>query len=192
MLSILGFLVILAPLVIVHELGHFLFAKLFNVRADAFSVGFGPVIWKKKWGETDFRLSAIPLGGYVKLLGDDPEAELPPELKKRALHQADPWKRFFIFFGGPLFNFIFAVFLFMAISAIGEPQISNMVGRVLPGTAAETAGLVSGDRILEIDGKPIKLFKEAYTLIGENPGKTLPFVVERRGKYIRASSSGGK
>ena len=79
MLSILGFVLVLIPLVVVHELGHFLFAKLFKVRADAFSVGFGPVIFKKQWGETEFRLSAIPLGGYVKLLGEDPSVELSEE-----------------------------------------------------------------------------------------------------------------
>jgi membrane-associated protease RseP (regulator of RpoE activity) len=78
-LSILGFVLVLIPLVVVHELGHFLFAKLFKVRADAFSVGFGPVIFKKQWGETEFRLSAIPLGGYVKLLGEDPSVELSEE-----------------------------------------------------------------------------------------------------------------
>ena len=117
MLSILGFVLVLIPLVVVHELGHFLFAKLFKVRADAFSVGFGPVILKKKWGETEFRLSAIPLGGYVKLLGEDPSVELSEEDRKRSLHAQKPWKRFFIFFGGPLFNFIWAAIVFMAMMA---------------------------------------------------------------------------
>src|SRR4051812_16474833 len=106
MLSILGFLVILAPLVIVHELGHFFFAKLFNVKAEAFSVGFGPVIWKRQYGETEWRVSVIPLGGYVKLLGEDREQPLPAELQHRSLQKAAPWKRLFIFAGGPLFNFV--------------------------------------------------------------------------------------
>ena len=125
MISLIGFVVVLIPLVVVHELGHFLFAKLFGVRADAFSVGFGPVLWKKTFGETEFRLSAIPLGGYVKLLGEDPTAPLTDEERKRALHSQVPWKRFFIFFGGPLFNFIWAALVFMAMMAIGEQQVDS-------------------------------------------------------------------
>jgi regulator of sigma E protease len=120
-LSIIGFIVVLIPLVVVHEFGHFFFAKLFNVRADAFSIGFGPVLFKKQFGETEFRVSAIPLGGYVKLLGEDPTTELTPEEKKRALHFQTPWKRFFIFFGGPLFNFIWATVVFMAMMNLKFP-----------------------------------------------------------------------
>ena len=76
MLSVIGFVLVLIPLVVVHEFGHFFFARVFNVRADAFSIGFGPVLFQRKFGETDFRVSAIPLGGYVKLLGEDPSAEM--------------------------------------------------------------------------------------------------------------------
>ena len=117
--AVIGFVIILGPLVFVHELGHFLFARLFNVKAEVFSIGFGPRLLSRKWGETDFRLAAIPLGGYVKLLGEDREAEMPPELAGRALHRQAPWKRFFIFFGGPLFNFLFAILVFMLILVIG-------------------------------------------------------------------------
>src|SRR5580704_4972599 len=116
--SLLAFVIILVPLVVFHEFGHFIFAKIFGVKAEVFSVGFGPKLWKKQMGETQFCISAIPLGGYVKLLGEDMESEIPPEEQQRALHRQKPWKRFFIFFGGPLFNFILAIFIFMAILMI--------------------------------------------------------------------------
>ena len=180
--SVLGFLIILAPLVIVHEFGHFLFAKLFKVKAEAFSVGFGPRLFKKQVGETEFRVSAIPLGGYVKLLGEEPGQELPPELKHRSLQAQAPWKRFFIFFGGPLFNFLFAIVVFMAILAIGEPQLANTVGRVEQGSYAESEGFQPGDRILEINGEKIKRYKEFLLAVNAAPGKTLNLKVLRKDK----------
>jgi len=178
-LSIVGFIVILIPLVVVHELGHFLFAKLFKVRADAFSIGFGPVLYSRKFGETDFRISAIPLGGYVKLLGEDPNTELSEEEKKRALHHQTRWKRFFIFFGGPLFNFVWATLVFMLMMALGEPQISTVVGRVLPDTAAAKAGFVAGDRILSIDGQPVKKFDDLMLKLADKPAQEVQVSVSR-------------
>src|SRR6202008_2658083 len=127
----IAFIVILVPLVVFHEFGHFVFAKIFGVKAEIFSVGFGPKLWSRQMGETEFRISAIPMGGYVKLLGEDREAELAEGEQHRALHRQKPWKRFLIFFGGPLFNFILAIFIFMAILLIGEPQISSVIGRVV-------------------------------------------------------------
>ncbi len=184
MLSILGFVLVLIPLVVVHELGHFLFAKLFKVRADAFSVGFGPVILKKKWGETEFRLSAIPLGGYVKLLGEDPSVELSEEDRRRSLHAQKPWKRFFIFFGGPLFNFIWAAIVFMAMMAIGEPQISTVVGRVLHDSPAAKAGIIAGDKISAIDGAKVEKLEDLYTLLTDKPSTDVELSIERAGKTI--------
>jgi regulator of sigma E protease len=179
-LSIIGFVVILIPLVVVHELGHFLFAKLFNVRADAFSIGFGPVLFARKIGETDFRVSAIPLGGYVKLLGEDPNSELSDEDKKRALHHQTPWKRFFIFFGGPLFNFIWATLVFMLMMALGEPQVGTVVGRVLPETAAAVAGLHAGDKIISIDGEAVHKFDDLMIKLSEKPAQEVHVMVERK------------
>lgn len=179
MISFIGFVVVLIPLVVVHELGHFLFAKLFGVRADAFSVGFGPVLWKKSFGETEFRLSAIPLGGYVKLLGEDPTAPLSDEERKRALHSQVPWKRFFIFFGGPLFNFVWAALVFMVMMVIGEQQVATVVGRVLPETPAATAGLRPGDKILSVAGEPVSKFEELIQKISDRPATEVVLEVER-------------
>ena len=181
MSSILGFILVLIPLVIIHEFGHFLFAKLFNVRADAFSVGFGPVLFSKKIGETDFRVSAIPLGGYVKLLGEDPTTELTAEEKARALHHQAPWKRFFVFFGGPLFNFLWAIIVFMAMMAIGEPQMSTKFGRVLLDSPAQKAGFVAGDKITSIDGEPILKFEDMVIKLTDKADKDVAFGIDRAG-----------
>jgi len=177
MLSILGFLIILGPLVIIHEFGHYSFAKLFGVKAEIFSIGFGPRIFSKKMGETEWRVSLIPMGGYVKLMGEDTEADVSPAEMKRALHKQAVWKRFFIFFGGPLFNFIFAALLFMATLAIGEPQPASYIGRVVENSAAQKAGFMSGDHITAIDGKPTRLFEDVMVAINEHPAKPVTFDV---------------
>ncbi len=179
MISVIGFVLVLIPLVVVHELGHFLFAKLFHVRADAFSVGFGPVIFKKKWGETEFRVSAIPLGGYVKLLGEDPSQELSDEDKKRSLQYQARWKRFFVFFGGPLFNFLWAALVFMVMMAIGEPHLSTVVGRVLKDSPAATAGIQAGDRIVAIDGLKVRKLEEFMNALSEKPEIRVSLEIER-------------
>ncbi|OFZ80675.1 MAG: hypothetical protein A2603_05830 [Bdellovibrionales bacterium RIFOXYD1_FULL_55_31] len=189
MLSLLGFIIILGPLVIVHEFGHYVFARLFGVKAEVFSVGFGPKLWKRQCGETELRVSAIPLGGYVKLLGEDRDAELSPEEQKRALHRQAPWKRFLIFFGGPLFNFLLAIVVFMMILAIGEPKVANVVGRVVQGSAAEKAGFRSGDEILSVNGKPIKGFEEILTVVNESPGKPVQFELKHPGASETVSIS---
>lgn len=191
MLSLIGFVLVLIPLVVVHELGHFLFAKLFNVKAEAFSVGFGPVVAKRQVGETEFRLSAIPLGGYVKLLGEDPTVELSESDRARALHAQLPWKRFFIFFGGPLFNFIWAALVFMAMMAIGEPQVSSEVGRVLPESPAATAGFLPKDRILRVDGAPVTKFDEVLNRIAEKPSTAVEIEVERKGARVALQAHTG-
>lgn len=180
MLGILGFLAVLGPLVVVHEFGHYLFARLFNVKAEVFSIGFGPRLLSKQRGETEWRLAAIPLGGYVKLLGEDPEAELSPEDRKRALQAQAPWKRFLIFFGGPLFNFLFAIFIFMVLLVIGEPQITGLVGRVVPGSEAAIAGFMSGDRVVEVNGQKIEKFREFDMIVHDNAGQNLTVRVVRR------------
>ena len=175
--DIIGFLIILGPLVIAHEFGHYIFARIFGVKAEVFSIGFGKKLWSRQVGETELRLSMLPLGGYVKLLGEDREAALSPADLKRALHRQPPWKRFFIFFGGPFFNFCFAILIFMLILVVGEPKLSNVVGRVVRESAAAKAGFVSGDRIIGVNGKPMKRFDDIMDVVGENPGKPMRFEV---------------
>lgn len=179
--SVIGFLIILGPLVVVHEFGHYIFARLFGIKAEIFSIGFGPRLLSRKIGETEWRLSAIPLGGYVKLLGEDRDSELTPEESRRALHKQAAWKRFFVFFGGPLFNFLFAIVVFMAVLAYGEKQIASQVGRVVHGSVAEKAGFKSGDRILKVDGKPVTKYEEILVALNESPNRVMAFEVQHPG-----------
>jgi len=180
-LSIIGFICILGPLVVVHEFGHYIFARIFGVKAEVFSVGFGPKIWSRQRGETEWCLSAIPLGGYVKLLGEEPGQELSPELASRSLQKQARWKRFFIFFGGPLFNFIFAALLFMAIQVIGEEHVTSRIGRVLPGSLAAQSGLKSGDKIISVAETPISKFEDIETELLDHPGKPIELKIDRAG-----------
>jgi regulator of sigma E protease len=179
MMSVIGFMAILGPLVVVHELGHYIFARIFNVRAEVFSIGFGPKLWGRQIGETEWRLSAFPLGGYVKLFGEDRDAELSDAESARALHKQAPWKRFFIFFGGPLFNFIFAILVFMAILVLGEQHPASVIGRVVDGSAAMKFGFRSGDEIQSINGTPVRRFDEVLHKISESPLQRLTFKVLR-------------
>jgi regulator of sigma E protease len=181
LLSIIGFISILGPLVVVHEFGHFIFARLFGVKAEVFSVGFGPKLWSRQRGETEWCLSAIPLGGYVKLLGEEPGQTLPPELAHRSLQSQSRWRRFWIFFGGPLFNFIFAALLFMAIQVIGEEHVTSRIGRVLSGSPAAQAGLLSGDLVVEAAGRSISKYEELEAVISEKPNTTLALKISRPG-----------
>ena len=176
-----SFLLLLGPLVFVHELGHFLFAKLFNVRVDIFSMGFGPKIFKKKYGETEYCLSIVPLGGYVKLFGQDPTEVVTPELKKRSLNNLEHWKRFLVFIGGPLFNFLFAILVFAIMMMVGESHLSPVVGRVVPGSKAFSAGFHAGDVITAVNDSVVTRFEEVAETISTSAGKTLVFRVKRKG-----------
>lgn len=176
---LVSFIVLLGPLVFVHEFGHFLFAKLFKVRVDTFSMGFGPKFFKKKWGETEYCLSAIPLGGYVKLYGQDPTEQIEPHLRHRALNNLDAWKRFLVFVGGPLFNFLFAIVVFAVMLMVGEPHLAPVVARVEPGSQAYVAGFRSGDVITAVDRQVVTKFSEVDKIISESQGKQLTFRVKR-------------
>ncbi|MCI5127876.1 MAG: RIP metalloprotease, partial [Candidatus Electrothrix sp. AUS3] len=110
--SLLSFILVLGVLIFVHELGHFLLAKLFGVRVLKFSLGFGNKLISKKWGETEYLISAFPLGGYVKMFGEQPDEEIAKEEQAVSFTHKTVWQRFGIVLAGPLFNLIFAVFLF--------------------------------------------------------------------------------
>ena len=111
-MTFLSAIILLGIIIFVHELGHFLFAKLMGVRVLKFSLGFGPKLIGKKYGDTEYLISAIPLGGYVKMLGETEEDELKEEEKPFAYNLQPVWKRFFIVFSGPLFNILFAIVIF--------------------------------------------------------------------------------
>lgn len=184
-------IILLGILIFVHELGHFLFAKLMGVKVEKFSLGFGPKLLGKKIGETEYLLSAFPLGGYVKMLGENHEEEseeeaepLSEEDKKRAYNHQPVWKRFLIVFAGPVFNIFFASLVFAIIFLSGVPALYPEVGEVMKDTPAERAGLMEGDRIVEIDGMEIPEWSRMTGIIYGSPEKELVFKIKRGDEII--------
>jgi regulator of sigma E protease len=161
MLTVIIALLVIGVLIFVHELGHFIAAKLMGVKVEIFSLGFGPKIIGFKAGETEYRVSAFPLGGYVKLYGEHPET-LPSVVEKdKAFAFKKPWQKAFIVVAGPLANFILPVLLFWFLFwASGSYLLSTKIGEVLPGSPAEKAGLAPGDEIIEVNGKKVKSFDQ--------------------------------
>ncbi len=191
-----GFVILLGVLIFVHELGHFLLAKILGVKVLKFSLGFPPAMVTRKWGETEYILSWIPLGGYVKLLGEEPdsEEEIPPEELPRAFTTRPLWHRIAIVAAGPLFNYLSAVLVvcagYMLVSAgyiEGQPVLASEIGQVFEGTPAMAAGLKAGDNVVAIDGQPISRWNDMRALIEKNPGQRLTMTVERDGKRLDLS-----
>jgi regulator of sigma E protease len=160
--GILIFIIFLGPLIFFHELGHFFFARFFGVRVEVFSIGFGPKIFKHVRKGTEYAISAIPLGGYVKMFGDDPFAETPlsEEEKKVAFNHKSKWARFWIVFGGPLANLILAYFLYVGLLAGGEKVPETKVGVVTEQSILHTKGLRTGDVLTGINDEKIMSFDD--------------------------------
>jgi regulator of sigma E protease len=179
--TVLSFAIALGVLVFVHELGHFAVAKRIGVLVERFSIGFGPVVLSRRVGETEYAVSAVPMGGYVKMLGeeDEEEALLNPE---RAFATQSVVRRAAIVFAGPAMNFVFAFLVYAVLFvAVGVEMPSNepRVGGVSAGMPAEQAGLRAGDRILAVDDHPISTWEElSKTILGSN-GRHLRLTVER-------------
>lgn len=183
-MTFLSAIILLGVLIFVHELGHFLFAKLMKVKVLKFSLGFGPKVVGKKYGDTEYQLSAVPLGGYVKMLGEEPGEELQEAEKPLAYNHQPVLKRFLIVFSGPLFNIIFAALLFVLIFASGVPTLYPDVGEVMEDSPALSAGLMKGDRIVQIDGRKVTEWSEMTEIIHQSPGRSLNFVIMRGGKEM--------
>jgi regulator of sigma E protease len=180
------FLILLGLLITVHEFGHFIVAKLMGVRVEVFSLGFGKKILSYKYGDTNYCVSIIPLGGYVKMYGDDPTKEVPESERKYSFLKKPVGQRIAIVLAGPLMNLIFAFFLFMVIGVFGEPLPVAQIGDIAAGTRAFEAGFRSGDRILTIDEKPVQTWIEAKALINDSANKQLHFEVERANSIEKA------
>jgi regulator of sigma E protease len=159
--SVVAAIIGLGVLIVFHEFGHFLVAKLSGVGVITFSVGFGPKLWVRKKGETEYALSAFPLGGYVKMVGEDPDQEVQPgDLEKSFAHKS-LLKRIAIVVAGPGFNLLLAVLLLMVVYTFyGVPVMSTQVSGVEKGSPAEKAGIVKGDRIISLDGKTVEQWED--------------------------------
>ena len=172
-------ILVLGALIFVHELGHFLVAKRAGVRVLKFSLGFGPKIIGFTRGGTEYLLSAIPLGGYVKMHGEDPKEEVAdPEGSFSA--QSVGW-RSLIILAGPGSNFLLAIVIFWIVYTLGVPTLATKVGEVMQGFPAHEAGVLTGDRITAIDGRPIEKWEELATQIHKSPGQPVRLTVEREG-----------
>ncbi|MDC1383368.1 RIP metalloprotease RseP [Candidatus Puniceispirillum sp.] len=186
---IFGFLLLITPVVYFHELGHYWVARKAGVIVDVFSIGFGPEIfgWTSKSG-TRWRFSVIPLGGYVKMRGDDDPASTPSAITNNvegSFANAGLYWRMAIVAAGPAANFILGIMLFAIIyMSVGKQVIPPVIGEVMPSTSAASAGLLAGDRVLEIDGIRIRNFNDMRGLVVESPNKRLSFVLQRDSREI--------
>lgn len=182
--AIVTFLIVLGVLVFVHEFGHYIVARLCGVQVQTFSLGFGPKIFSRRLGPTEYCLSVIPLGGYVRLLGDDPKEEISPEERDRSFLTQSVTKKIAIVVAGPLFNLLLALVIFVGVFMTGVPSLTSDVGEVQPGSAAAAAGMKPGDRIVEIEGKQINQWEEIRETLQKSKGRELQFAVERDGQKM--------
>ncbi len=183
-MPLLAAIAALGVLIFVHELGHFAVAKLFGILVERFSLGFGPKVVGIKAGETEYVLSAVPLGGYVKMLGEGNE-EIPEDLTHRSFSAKPIWQRSAVVLAGPLANILFACLLVYAVNIAGTPALVPKVGKLVPDGAAQKAGLKPGDLIKAINQKPIHTWEEMAKIIHSSPGKRLILTVARGNQTLQ-------
>ena len=177
--TILSAVVVLGVLIFVHELGHFLFAKLFGVGVEKFSLGFGPRVAGFHRGETEYLLSAFPLGGYVKMIGEADESELSEEDKARSFQGKPPLKRIGIVAAGPLFNLLFAWLIMIVVYLIGVPAVTSKIGEVVKDKPAAKAGVRAGDVVTAINGIPVTRWDALAKQIADTKKTTVEITVQR-------------
>lgn len=190
-MSIVSAVVLFGFLIFIHELGHFLAAKWSGVKVLKFSLGFGPRLLGKKIGETEYLLSAVPLGGYVKMLGQEDIGEVEEEAdaaeRERSFRHQSGAKKALIILAGPLFNILTASVIFFFIFLAGVPTLLPVVGEVMPDTPAAKAALSKGDVIKEVNGAPISQWTDMTAIIRANPHKTLTLNVLRNGEPLQVA-----
>ncbi len=192
--TLFSFMLAMGPLIFFHELGHYWVGRWCGIKAEAFSIGFGREVlgWTDKNG-TRWKLSWIPLGGYVKFKGDmspaggeDPKwKSLSPEEQVGVFHNQPIWKRAATVFAGPLTNFIIAILIMGGFAAVyGENRAPAIVYEVEKNSVAERAGLIAGDQIVELNGSTIELFDDARSIIQDRPEQEMPLIILRKGEKI--------
>jgi regulator of sigma E protease len=179
MVSILSAIVVLGILIFVHELGHFIFAKLLGVGVEKFSLGFGPKLLGRKMGETEYLISAFPLGGYVKMVGEGDEAGASAEDDARSFAAKPPSHRIAIVLAGPVFNLLFAMLVFIVIYMIGVPVPTARIGEVMKDKPAARAGLRANDIITAINGKGVTKWADFAVVVQEGKGEPVEMQVKR-------------
>lgn len=177
------FLLVLSFLVFFHELGHFLAARYFGVKVQVFSIGFGKQLYSKEWKGTTWQFALIPLGGYVKMKGQDDTKPGLIEEGNDSYNNKTPWQRIVILFAGPFANFILAAILYFVIALAGANSLSPTVGKIQENSPAMTAGIKEGDVIVRINNTEIKTWEEIGKTIVSSQGP-LKFFIQRDGKMI--------
>ncbi len=178
-MGILISLLVLSFLIFFHELGHFMAARFFGVQVDVFSIGFGKKLYSKMIGKTEWSLSAIPLGGYVKMKGQDDSDPTLVSYDSDSYNVKAPWQRIIILLAGPFANFVFAFLLYLAIANIGVPKILTSVGSVGQDTPAFQAGIKKGDTILAINLREVKYWEDIGKLINESKSTPIHVLIKR-------------
>ena len=192
LLGLVGFLLTIGIIVIVHEGGHFFTAKFFNIKVTRFSFGMGPVLWRKRRGETEYCLSALPLGGYVQM-AEETDGALKEEERARLYSRQARWKRALVLFAGPATNFVLAFFLYVMVGAIGTPDFAAVMGTPPAKTQAAIEGIRQGDRVLEVDHVPVLGITDMNVeLLGLAGSADIPIKFEREGEtFVRHFSLAG-
>ena len=182
-MSIIYSLFVFLIVILVHEFGHFIVAKLNNIRVNEFSIGMGPKLLSKQGEETFYTLRALPIGGYVALEGEDDESDDP-----RSFNRAHPLKRIAVLFAGAFMNFLLAIFLFSFIFLIvGSPSDSTVIGDIMENYPAVESSLEVGDRIINIDNNPIESWNDISKVINESKKDELIIEFERNGETLNTS-----
>ena len=179
LISIIKIIILLGVLITIHELGHFLVAKLCKVKVNEFAIGFGPAIWKKQGKETKYTLRLIPLGGYNSLEGEEQASEDAKSFSKASIP-----KRIAIVLAGATVNILFAIIIYFTITATSGTYISNQIDSVLDGYIAQEIGLQTGDKIVEGNGKTIKSKKDLNDILKNSAGKEIKTKIERNGEIV--------
>jgi len=186
--TLFSFILVLGLLIFVHELGHFLFAKLFGVRVLKFSLGFGPKLVGKVIGETEYVISAFPLGGFVKMFGENPdEQEITAEDRKGSFAHKPVWQRFMVVLAGPVFNLLFSIVLFFLVfTFVGIPTSGDttQIGKVNENSPAAAAGMQAGDVIVRIDDRTTIGWIDVLEAVKNSAGEPISVDVEREGERL--------
>jgi len=188
--TVLAFVIAIALLIAVHEFGHFIVARKLGIKVEKFSIGFGPALfsWRSRDGEVEYVIAAIPLGGYVKMLGETPaeqgeeaKAKLSEEEKQRSFDLQPPWKRAAVAAAGPAFNFFFAIIAYMLIGWLGQTVLPPVIGNIAPASVAEQAGMMEGDLVQKLNGRTIHSWSELEEQLKLFAGGSVRAELERSG-----------
>ncbi len=185
MIYIISFVLVLSILIFVHEFGHFIVARKLGIEVLKFSLGFGPKVFGFQGKNTEYILSAVPFGGYVKLLGESPEEEVSPEKRGNSFSHRPSSHKLLVVAAGPLFNIFFASFVFWFVFMTGVPVLKPVVGEVVKDSPAKKAGIVKGDVIGAINGRSIKRWEDiAIGIKKAGIAASLDILIDREGKPV--------